>query len=141
MHTNLVNVIVQARCEMELTSKNVNDVFLRCLYDNKEEDVENAIIVDGVIGKFGFNPINLIENTVNISKMLDCLPDNFKETSGGGWSFLNACIDKDGVQWTGEHRTVEKIVCLGIATGKAKYLLPKDMWNALPGGMPYFVVL
>jgi hypothetical protein len=39
------------------------------------------------------------------------------------------------------HQRVEQLVQLGIAVGKIRYLLPRDMWDALPGGMPYFVVV
>jgi hypothetical protein len=71
------------------------------------------------------------------------LPAPFKADgpdSGGGWSFLNACVTKDGVQWTDLHRTVEALVVLGIAAGKVAWMLPRKIWSALPGGMPYFVV-
>jgi len=29
---------------------------------------------------------------------------------------------------------------LGIASGKLSYLMPREMWKVLPGGMPYLVV-
>jgi hypothetical protein len=32
---------------------------------------------------------------------------------------------------------MEMLFCLGIGMGLAKWLLPKNMWSALPGGMPY----
>lgn len=57
------------------------------------------------------------------------------------WSFLNLCTREDGTQWTGSHATMEQLVCLGVGAGKMKYLLPRSMWNILPGGMPYLAVL
>ena len=51
-------------------------------------------------------------------------------------SFLNLCVDKDGVQWA-EHPTLEKMVAMGIGLKMAAYCLPRDMWNSLPGGVPY----
>ena len=70
------------------------------------------------------------------------LPSQFRlftEGGAGGWSFLNAHEDKDGVQW-GEHKVIEVLVCLGIAVGHARFLLPRKMWSMAPGGMPYFCV-
>ena len=63
-----------------------------------------------------------------------------EKDNGGGWSFLNMCVDKDGNQWTGFHEIVDKLLMLGIAIGKMSFLLPKQMWSILPGGMPYVVV-
>jgi len=72
--------------------------------------------------------------------MLNDLPDNFKNDFGGGWSFLNMCEDKNGVQWTDFHATVDELVCLGLSIDKMSYLMSRDMWNVLPGGMPYLVI-
>ena len=58
---------------------------------------------------------------------------------GGGWSFLQACVDKNGNHW-GEHSNMEELFCLGIAIGKVESLLPRDMWKVLPGGVPYYVI-
>ena len=32
------------------------------------------------------------------------------------------------------------LIVLGIATAQARWLMPRDMWPSLPGGMPYFAV-
>ena len=53
---------------------------------------------------------------------------------------MNACMDKSGRQWTGMHLTMEYLFLLGIAIGEVEYLLPREMWEAFPGGMPYLVV-
>jgi len=55
-------------------------------------------------------------------------------------SFLNMCIDKNGNQWADLHRTMDELVALGIATGKLSFLIPREMWSILPGGMPYLIV-
>ena len=68
------------------------------------------------------------------------LPPQFRMSEGGGWSFLNACNDRDGNLW-GQHINIEQLLLLGIGAGLAKILLPREMWKALPGGMPYFGVL
>lgn len=72
--------------------------------------------------------------------MLAELPDDFKISRGGSYSFLNACLDKHGNQWTGLHRAQEELVRLGIAIGRVECCFPRETWAALPGGMPYFMV-
>lgn len=70
--------------------------------------------------------------------MLDQLPGEFKLSDGGGWSFLNACVESNGTLW-GQHADVEALMALGIATDLVKYNVPRELWSELPGGMPYFV--
>ena len=124
---------------MELTADNVETVFMDCLFD-KGEDTSNAVIADGVLSKLGFNPNRLEKHKIEIKELLSNLPDSFKTSGGGGMSFLNACVDKNGEQW-GEHRNIEQLLVLGVATKQAKVLLPREHWNNLPGGMPYFCVI
>ncbi len=122
-----------------LTAKNVNDVFMDCLFQSGE-DTSRAILAEGVVHKFGFNPDRLEAHKTEIREMLECLPDEFQADKGGGTSFMNACITKDGDQWGG-HSDIEKLLVLGIATKQAEILMPRDMWNILPGGMPYIGVV
>ena len=72
--------------------------------------------------------------------MLSELPDEFRVSGGGGWSFLQACNDRHGTQWTGFHQAMEELFMLGMAAGLVTELLPRDLWDALPGGMPYYAV-
>lgn len=123
-----------------LTDENVHAVFLDCLF--KEFDpTDNHVIGEAVMGKFGFNPEKLKKYDSDIAAMLDELPETFKKSGGGGWSFLNMCEDKNGHQWTGFHKQVDELVALGTATGKMAFLMPRELWGALPGGMPYLVIL
>ena len=126
---------------MELTSENVERVFRECLSDEKEGD--NVRLVEAVHAnvKMAMRLDKLKFYQEEIQGMLMQLPRKFRETDGGGWSFLNLCTREDGTQWTGSHATMEQLVCLGIGAGKMKYLLPRSMWNILPGGMPYLAVL
>jgi hypothetical protein len=104
---------------------------------------EDALIVEGIVNPWGFNRERLESHRDEIAKMLQGLPREFRsqEFGGeGGWSFLNACNDAQDVQWTGLHQTVDILICLGIGLGLAEWLLPREMWGALPGGMPYLVV-
>jgi len=123
---------------MKLTAENVKETFMNCLF-KEGEDINTAVIGKGVMTNAGFHPQRLKDATPNIEAMLNELPDVFKPDSGGGMSFLQACMDKNGNQW-GEHSNIDQLVCLGLASGKLKYLMPRDMWEILPGGMPYLVL-
>lgn len=123
---------------MILTASNVETIFIDCLFKD-DEDRSAAIIAEGIVNTFGFHPDRLQSHKTEISGMLDELPDTFKQGHGGGDSFLNACMTNTGIQW-GEHKKMEELLALGIATGQAAMLMPRNMWCLLPGGMPYFVV-
>lgn len=123
----------------KLTSENVEKIFMGCLFEDGE-NTDVHVIGNGVITKVGFNPERLKEYEPKIIDMLSDLPDSFKESSGGGMSFLNMCQDKDDNQWSGQHSIMDMLVCLGNAINKVSFNLPRDMWNLLPGGMPYILV-
>ena len=123
-----------------LTAERVEAIFYDCLFKDGE-DTSNHIFAEGIVSNVGLNPERVEKNRQAIHDMLGELPEQFLEsTGGGGWSFLNACVDKHGYQWTGMHRTQEQLVQLGIAIGEVEYCLPRAVWNVLPGGVPYFVV-
>lgn len=125
--------------DMKLTAENVCGLFEECLaHGDTGKDIRQEAI--GVKIGAVLSSDKLQENAELISQLCNQLPDKFKKYSGGGWSFLNMCMDKVGNQWTGCHDTVDKLLTLGIAIGKMSFLLPREMWNILPGGMPYVVV-
>jgi hypothetical protein len=95
---------------------------------------------EGILVTVGFHRERLESHRAEVAGWLADLPDQFRAKGGGGWSFLNACDDRDGVQWTGLHQRMERLFQLGIGLGIARWLLPRDMWDAMPGGMPYVVV-
>lgn len=124
---------------MTLTAAAVRVLMNDCLF-RQDEDVGNAVTVEGVVNNFGFNPVRLEKHKAEIAELLAELPTQFQPEpeGGGGWSFLNACVDQHGDQW-GEHRDIECLMCLGVATKQAQIMdIPKEV---LPGGMPYFRVL
>jgi hypothetical protein len=125
---------------MKLTAENVHTTFMECLF-SEGESTENYVLGEGCITKVGFHPERLKGNETNISEMLNQLPDEFKKAGGGGMSFLNMCNDKDGNQWSDLHQTMDELVTMGIASEKASFLMRREMWSVLPGGMPYVVVL
>jgi hypothetical protein len=130
---------------MELTSTNVQEVCKSCLFteseigENHGETPDGAVVVEGVVGGFGFHPERLEQQRENVRSMLACLPDEFRKSKGGGWTFLNACNTRAGNQW-GEHTDMNALFCLGIGLGLASFQLPREMWSVLPGGMPYVAV-
>ena len=131
----------------QLTAKNVHDILNYCLYTDEEikqmpegaAPPEGALLVQGVLLNLGLHPHRVAEKKEQIRAMLAELPDQFHAGKGGGWSFLNACMDREGAQW-GEHSNIDELLCLGQAAGLAEFLLPRDMWAMFPGGMPYFSV-
>lgn len=131
---------------MELTAEKVKSVFMDCLYRDDEvidDEVipEKAIVVEGIIKNFGFHPERIESHKKEIVDLLMELPATFQKNVGAGWSFLNACQTKDRKQWADLHQDMEALFVLGMAIGKVKYVFPRAMWNTLPGGMPYLVIL
>lgn len=115
----------------------------RIQYDSMFQDGEstdNAVRVEGIVHSFGYHPERLESHREEIRAMLKELPEQFQETGGGGWSFLQLCVDKNGRQW-GEHLYMEALICLAMGLGMAKCQMPREIWPVLPGGMPYYVVL
>ncbi len=126
----------------ELNASNVEEVLVKCLFTD-DEDTSNPVIARGIVQTYGFHPGRLEEEKQGIIEMLSQLPDQFMMDvpgGGGGWSFLQACQNKDGNQWADLHATMEKLVVLGIAVRRVKFLMPREMWAMFPGGMPYFAV-
>lgn len=130
---------MEKKMPTQLTSENVETIFMDCLFKDDEE-VVNPQLVQGIMSQFGFHPDRLESHKADIKELLKELPDAFQANTGGGWSFLNACMTKHGDQW-GEHRNIEQLMALGIASGQAKLNFPREMWDILPGGMPYFNVV
>lgn len=119
-----------------LTSTNVDRVFDTCL----GEAVSGAVEIAGVLHSFWISQERIEKNRAAIRSFLMQLPKEFWSDTGGGWSFLMACNRRDGEQWTGFHTEMEKLFVLGIAAGMVKELLPVEYREALPGGMPYYVI-
>ncbi len=122
---------------MKLNSDRVMEVTRECLF-NDGEDMTDRVEVQGVLNQFGFHPGRLEEHREEIVSMLEELPEKFREEAGGGWSFLQACVDKNGEQWTGLHRVMELLFVLGMGIGRVRYVLPRERWDQLPGKMPYY---
>lgn len=130
---------------MELTAKNVKSLAKDCMFarsempvlESKDEIVRWARVngTKGIVCNFLFKPSKIAERVADIQSMLEQLPDEFRHV-GGGWSFLNMCIRKDGVRWA-EHETMDLLACLAKASGLGGYTM-REVASVLPGGMPYF---
>lgn len=117
----------------KLTTQAVRDILEAC------QGTEDDLRIDGIVGYYLFNESKLEEHRQAIIDLLNELPDPFKQSKGGGWSFLQAAFDKDGNHWA-EHPTMDALFCLGRAIGVADYLLPREMWAVCPGGLPYLYI-
>ena len=128
---------------MRLDAERVHAILLDCLFKEEEthdgKPPEDAVIVEGIMRRFGLNKQRAESHRSEIAGLLAELPDEFREGKGGGWSFLNGCMDRKGRQW-GEQINVDELVVIGQAVGLAKYQMPRQMWSMLPGGVPYFSV-
>jgi len=108
--------------EPKLTAKRVNDIFMDCLFtdeETKEGPPKDYVKGEGIMNMFGFHPGRLESHREEIIELLKELPEQFRKDAGGGWSFLNACDDRHGNQWTGLHRDMELLFALGSAIEKA----------------------
>jgi hypothetical protein len=135
-----------------INGNRVEEILKDCLFSDPElkrsDDGEiesmkipaDAVKAEGIMNTFMFNRARLEARRDEITEMLMNLPEPFRATKGGGWSFLSACQDRNDEQWTGLHLRMDQLFVLGIAIGRAKFLMPRSMWAAMPGGMPYLVI-
>lgn len=131
---------------MENLSAEVERVFRDCLYTPDEVEKlgeawikENCVRAMGITCEVGFQPARLHLHEAAIRSFVDEMAPEFFADSGGGWTFLNLAIDRHGAQWTDLHQRMEQLVQLAIASGMARYCLPRELWSSLPGAVPYIV--
>lgn len=126
--------------KLENMAQEVEEIFIKCLYGEDElidgKPTTEPIIVNGIKMNVGFSPRNINKYKDKINSFLDITHETFKE----GWSFLNLCLDKNKNLWTGSHSTMEKLLLLGLAIERIEYCCEKNMWEVLPGGMPYIII-
>lgn len=120
-----------------MNAEKVREMFLSCLFKTEELPPKDYVEVEGLTQKFGLHPQRLAETKPVLIEMIDTLPEQFISGKGGGWSFLNLVIDKDGHQWTDLQLTAQEFLVMCMGNGLARIQLPRDMWHVLPGGVPY----
>jgi hypothetical protein len=123
---------------MQLTAQNVNDLASACLF-KEDETMLPRIEVEGIINLYGFHPGRIETHYDDIVDLLGQLPDQFHQGKGGGWTFLNGCLTKDEVLW-GQQPDVGMLFALGMAAGRVLCPLPREVWDRLPGCVPYYLV-
>ena len=139
--------MTNAGTQSVLTSESVEALFAACSFNDGDDDSDRVEVES--IAKGTFRRGRLQEFEDDIKQLLDELPDAFKASGGGGMSFLQACEDRHGNQWTGFHAMMDMLfqlgiaidrVTIGITEGNGIIPLPREVWGSLPGGMPYFLV-
>lgn len=120
---------------MKLTAENVENVLKYCLF-NSGEDTANYKLGEGARLRIGCHPGRIDEKKDEIKSMCSELPERFAD----GFYFLNACVTRNGEQW-GEHEDVDRLLAIGTAAGCLEIMMPRELWQALPGGLPYFKVV
>lgn len=119
-------------------ARKIHEIFMYCLFD-EGEDQTGAVLVQGLSSGFGFHPERLAEVKEDLRKIAsDVVSDEFLESKGGGMTFLRLPVGRDGKVWC-EQKTSQELMCLCIASGFANYCLPRELWDMMPGGVPYLV--
>ena len=113
----------------------ISMAFLQCLFREGEDTTKN-VRVEGITSIFHLHPERLEEQRELIKACLEELPPIFKE----GYSFLKLCENKDGDQWTGMHKTCQELMVMAVGLDLMSYCLPREVWPALPGGVPYVII-
>lgn len=115
---------------MTINPTRVEAILKECLGDETNP-------VEGFVHTYGLSAAKVSNHRAEIIGMLEQLPTEFFDNGGGGWTALNLCQTADGDLWTGMQMVTEQLFCLAKALGLASCLMPKDMWDMFPGGMPY----
>jgi hypothetical protein len=124
-------------------AQRVHDTFLDCLFTDAEvvdgKPTSEPVKAACIMHNFGFHAARLEGHRADVEGFLRQMQPEFFADTGGGWSFLQLCQTRDGRQWA-EHPTMEELCGLGIALGLVRWCAPRELWPALPGGMPYLVI-
>lgn len=140
-----------------LNAENVSTVFSEVLFQDGElpelpsgtgiegisaflqdEGIE-FIVGRGIMATVFFHKGRLEGARDRVKDMLRQLPSSFDRKLSGGGSFLNGCMDRDGNQW-GEHTHMDFLFSLGMGLGLVTCVFPREVWPALPGGVPYYAI-
>lgn len=123
----------------------VQNIHFDCCFKQEElssegtvADESKVVFVSGIVHNFGLHKDRLESHREEVKSILEKMPSQFHKGTGDGWSFLNLCHDKGHNQW-GEHIHAETLFALASGLGMGKFTLPREMWDILPGGMPYIV--
>ncbi|WCF11483.1 hypothetical protein NDS46_31495 (plasmid) [Paenibacillus thiaminolyticus] len=123
---------------MSINPERVKEILVDCLF--REEELKDGkpilpyIDVEGVKFSMGFHPERLSMYKDEVAQMIANLKTDINTENG--ISFLEICLDKRGHLWTGQHEVCDDLIVLGIGLKLLEYVLPREMWNMCPGGLP-----
>lgn len=127
-----------ADVKIELTNENVESIFLDCLFKENElvdgQPIENFCMAEGVINTVCFNENRLNQHKKEIEDLIDKILN-----IGQGIPFVVMCESVEGYQWTNDHVYMEQLMLLGIGSEILIYPVGRELWNILPGGLPYII--
>lgn len=124
---------------MKLTSSNVHNIFTDCLFEEQPTKGSKYILVKGLTVTVGFNPTKIKQHENEIIDLLNQINPNFKESVGGGYSFIYLCNDLNDNQWC-DQPVAQEFMLLAMAVGRMTYSIDRTLWAALPGRVPYLVI-
>jgi len=128
-----------------IDANRVEAIIKDCLFRDDElkngKPITEMVEVKGIMHNMGFHKERLLKHRDEVKIILNNLPEQFHKNIGGGWSFLNACQDKNDIQWTGLHERMEQLFLLGLGLGLCEFTCSRDIWPMMPGGMPYITIL
>lgn len=105
--------------------------------DLKDEEMpQGCIFVRGLAHNFGFHPERLLDSAEDVRKILNAVVADEFMGAEGGWSFLNLVVGRNSEIW-GNQVDAEGLLCLALGLGWAEILVPRSMWQMMPGGVPY----
>ena len=123
---------------MLINPNRIHEIFLDCLF-KEGEDHSQYISASGLTISVDFHPERIEKYSDEIHNILLNLPKEFQEDEGGGYTFLNMVLDKENNHCM-EQSTAQELLLLSMGSGWADNLLPREVWSALPGGVPYIIV-
>jgi hypothetical protein len=141
-------ISTKQRINKMISAKKIEEALKDSLYRSEEVDTSGRcisegfpvpVIVEGLTSTFYLNSERLNKNKDQVVKWLSEFEDGFMKGTGGGQSFLTFCQTKDGSQWGG-HKDCQNLLVLAIGLDLMGYCAPKEVWKALPGGMPYVFI-
>ena len=135
MKTEIVS-IKNSQDEKVLNEESVVSIYSRCVLGNNDFDSQgltcNFIIGEGVSFRSTFSAERLNDQREVIAGFIDQLYDIEHAPS-----FMKLSRNSKGESWTENDLVVELLVQMGTATGMLTFLYPPEIWEFLPGKVPY----
>ena len=118
----------------ELSSENLMTIFNRCY---SKISTEETITIDGVFHSYIFEK----EKINSERKYIEMLLSKVSQTLNVGCPFLKLNTTYTGSIWTNNTEEIEKLLVLGIAINKIRFLKPRDRWKSFPNGIPFIIMV